>query len=104
MAATATLLTRDIQGESLSAATDRLVNQILFLEGVVDKAGGSFEVKQNLGTDMNVKIGSLTTFDRAVVAGDLAGQGKFITEHQNPSQVLAVAASDPTNDRIDIVI
>ncbi len=104
MAATATLLTRDIQGESLSAATDRLVNQILFLEGVVDKAGGSFEVKQNTGTDMNVKIGSLTTFDRAVVAGDLAGQGKFITEHQNSSQVLAVAASDPTNDRIDIVI
>ncbi len=104
MAATATLLTRDIQGESLSAATDRLVNQILFVEGVVDKENDSFEVLQNLGTDMNVKIGSGTAFDRAVVAGDLAGQGKFVTEHQNATQVLAIAASDPTNDRIDRVV
>ncbi len=104
MVATATLETRSIQGESLAAVTDRLVNQLLLVEGVRDKAGGSFEVKQNLGTDMNVKVGSLTAFDQAVIAGDLAGQGKYITEHQNPSQVLAVAASDPTNDRIDNVI
>ncbi len=104
MAATATLLTRDIQGESLSGATDRLINQILLVEGVVGKASNSFQVLQNLGTDMNVKIGSGTAFDRAVVAGDLAGQGTFIPEHQNATQVLAVAASDPTNDRIDRVI
>ena len=104
MAATATLLTRDIQGESLSAATDRLITEILFFQGVVDVPGNSFQVLQNLGTDMNVKIGSGTAFDRAVVAGDLAGQGKFITEHQNTTQVLAVAASDPTDDRIDLVI
>ncbi len=104
MAATATLLTRGIQGESLSAATDRLVNQILFVEGVVDVPGASLEVLQNLGTDMNVKIGSGTAFDRAVVAGDLAGQGTFLPEHQNATQVLAVAASDPTLDRIDLVI
>ena len=104
MVATATLLTRDIQGESLSAATDRLVNEILFVEGVVDVAGNSFQVLQNTGTDMNVKIGSGTNFDRGVVKGDFAGQGTFITEHQNATQVLAVAASDPTNDRIDNVI
>ena len=104
MAATATLLTRDIQGESLNAATDRLVNSILFNEGVVDVAGNSFQVLQNLGTDMNVKIGSGTAFDRAVIEGDLAGQGKYVTEHQNATQILAVAASDPTNDRIDNVI
>ncbi len=104
MVATATLLTRDIQGESLSAATDRLVNSILFVEGVVDKGGNSFQVLQNLGTDMNIKVGSGTAFDKAVVAGDFAGQGKFVTEHQNATQVLAVAASDPTNDRIDNVI
>ncbi len=104
MAATATLLTRDIQGESLNAATDRLVNELAFNEGVVDKAGNSFQTLQNLGTDMNVKIGSGTAFDRAVVKGDLAGQGTFVPEHQNATQVLAVAASDPTNDRIDNVI
>ncbi len=104
MVATATLLTRDIQGESLNAATDRLVNELAFNEGVVDKAGNSFQVLQNLGTDMNVKIGSGTAFDRAVVKGDLAGQGSFIPEHQNATQVIAVAASDPTNNRIDLVI
>ena len=104
MAATATLLTRGIQGESLSAATDRLVNEILFVEGVVDVPGNSFQVLQNLGTDMNVKIGSGTAFDQAVIQGDSAGQGTFVTEHQNTTQVLAVAASDPTDDRIDNVI
>ncbi len=104
MAATATLLTRSIQGESLSAATDRLVNSVLLDEGVVGVSAGNFEVLQNLGTDMNVKIGSGTAFDKAVVKGDLAGQGKYIPEHQNATQVLAIAASDPTNDRIDLVI
>ncbi len=104
MAATATLKTRDIQGESLSAATDRLVNQVVLQEGVVDKEGNSFQVLQNLGTDMNVKVGSTVAFDQAVIQGDLAGQGVFIAEHQNATQVLAVAASDPTNDRIDNVI
>ncbi len=104
MAATATLLTRNIQGESLNAATDRLVNELAFNEGVVNVAGNSFQVLQNLGTDMNVKIGSGTAFDRAVVKGDLAGQGTFVPEHQNATQVLAVAASDPTDDRIDNVI
>ena len=104
MAATATLLTRSIQGESLSAATDRLVNAILLVEGVVNVAGNSFQVLQNLGTDMNVKIGSGTANDKAVVKGDLAGQGTFLPQHQNATQVLAVAASDPTLDRIDLVI
>ncbi len=105
MAATATLKTRDIQGESLPAVTDRLANTVLIHEGVVMRNNPlSFQVKQNLGTDMNVKIGSLIAFDLAVIQGDSAGQGVFITEHQNASQVLAVAASDPTNDRIDNVI
>ncbi len=64
----------------------------------------SFQVLQNLGTDMNIKIGSTVAFDQAVIQGDSAGQGVFITEHQNATQVLAIAASDPTNDRIDNVI
>ncbi len=105
MAATATLLTRDIQGETLSGVTDRLVNTVLIHEGVIMRNNAnSFEVKQNLGTDMNVKIGSTVAFDLAVIQGDNAGQGVFIAEHQNATQVLAIAASDPTNDRIDIVI
>ena len=104
MPATATITTRSIQGESLSAAADRLVNTILVRAGVVDVAGGSFAVAQNLGADMNVKVGSGTAYDRAVVEGASAGQGTFVVEHQNASQVLPIAASDPTNDRIDIVV
>ncbi len=104
MPATATINTRGIQGESLSAASDRLVNTVLLAEGVVDKAGNSFQVLQNLGTDMNVKVGSGTAYDRAVVKGDSAGQGTFVVEHQNASQVLAVAAADATLARKDIVI
>lgn len=105
MVATATLETRDIQGESLAGVTDRLVNTALIHEGVIMRNNpNSFQVLQNLGTDMNVKIGSTVAFDQAVIQGDSAGQGVFITEHQNPTQVLAVAASDPTNDRIDIVV
>ncbi len=108
MVATATLKTRGIQGASLAADTDRLVNTLVVVEGVEGKAGGSFQVKQNLGTDMNVKVGSGTVGDRAVIQGDFGGdlktQGVFITEHENGTQVLAVAASDPTNDRIDNVI
>ena len=105
MAATATLLTRGIQGESLSGVTDRLVNTALIHEGVIMRNNpDSFEVLQNLGSDMNVKIGSTVAFDVAVIQGDSAGQGVFIAEHQNATQVLSIAASDPTNDRIDIVI
>lgn len=104
MPATATIKTRSIQAEALSAASDRLVNTILLSEGVVGKAANSFKVAQNLGTDMNVKVGSGTAYDRAAVQGDNAGQGVYIVEHQNATQVLAVAAADATNPRIDIVI
>jgi hypothetical protein len=88
----------------LSAASDRLVNSVLLNEGVVDVAGDSFEVLENTGSDMNILVGSGTAFDRAVVEGDVSGQGTFICEHQNTSQQLAIAASDPSLDRIDRVV
>jgi hypothetical protein len=104
MPATASLLTRSVQGEALSAASDRLANTILLNEGVVDVAGNSFQVLQDTGANMQVKVGSGTAYDKAVVAGDLAGMGVFIAEHQNATQTLVIAASDPTNPRKDIVI
>lgn len=104
MPATATIKTRSIQAEALSAVTDRLINTMLLLEGVLGKTANSFKVAQNLGTDMNVKVGSGTAYDRAAVQGDNAGQGVYVVEHQNATQVLAVAAADATNPRIDIVI
>ena len=103
MVATATLLSRSIQGESLSAATDRLAN-FAFKQGVLDFPDDSFEVLQDTGSNMVIKIGSGTAFDRAVIEGDNAGQGITIAEHQNATQTLSIAASDPTNDRIDRVV
>ncbi len=103
MPATATLLTRSIQGESLSAATDRLAN-FAFKQGVIDFADDPFEVLEDTGSNMVITIGSGTAFDRAVIEGDSAGQGITVAEHQNATQTLSIAASDPTNDRIDRVI
>ena len=103
MVATATLLTRSIQGESLSAATDRLIN-LAMKQGVIDFVDNSFEVLEDTGSNMVITIGSGNASDRAVIEGDLAGQGLFVAEHQNATQTLSVAASDPTNDRIDRVI
>lgn len=103
MPATATITTRSIEAEQLDARADRLINSIVLAEGVVNKAGDSYKVAQNTGSDMNVKVGSTTAYDLAVVAGDLAGQGVYICEHQNGSQVLAIAASDPGDPRIDVI-
>lgn len=99
--ATAAIVTRSIQGESLSASADRLVNSVLLAEGVVGRASDSFKVAQDTGSNMQVRVGSGSAFDRAVVEGDVAGQGTFVLEHQNATQVLVIAASNPTNPRID---
>lgn len=104
MPATATIKTRSIQAESLAAVHDRLVNTVLLLEGVVAKTANSFKVAQDTGSNMQVKVGSATAYDRAVVQGDVAGQGVYIVEHQNATQTLVIAASHPTLPRIDIVV
>lgn len=101
--ATATINTRSIQGESLDAVTDRLAN-LAFREGVIDADDGSYSVAQDTGANMQIKVGSGSAFDRAVVEGDLSGQGNYICEHQNATVTLTISASDPTNDRIDVVV
>ena len=104
MVATATLNTWAIQGEDSPAHAARIVASILATEGVVDVAGDSFKVAQDTGSNMQIKVGSGTAGDLAAVAGDLTAQGLYVTEHQDATVTLAVAASDPTNDRIDRVI
>lgn len=105
MAATATIGTWAIQAEDAPAQIGRLLTNGLMQEGVIDKANDSFKVAQNTGSDMNIKVGSGTVGDLCVIAGDAAAdQGLYIGQHGNSTQTLAVAASDPTNDRIDRVI
>lgn len=97
----ASVLTRALQTESLSADTDRLINDILLESGVVGVADDSFQVTQDTGSNMQVKIGSGSAGDKAVIKRD--GRA-YILEHQNASQLLTVAASDPNDDRIDLVV
>lgn len=104
MPATATIKTRSIQAESLPAVIDRLINTVLLNEGVVDRAGNSYKVAQDTGANMQVKVGSGAPGDIGVIEGDVAQMGTFIAEHQNATQTLVVAASDPTDPRKDIVI
>jgi len=104
MVATATITTRGLQDAALTAAADRLINTILVSEGVVGLAGNSFKVAQDTGSNMQVLVGSGTAGDRAAIQGDVAGQGVYIVEHDNATQALVVAASDPSNPRIDRVI
>lgn len=101
MPQTASILTRALQTESLSADTDRLINDVLLESGVVGVADDSFEVTQDTGSNMQVSIGSGAAGDKAAIKRD----GRvYIIEHQNASQLLTVAASDPNDDRIDLVV
>lgn len=57
-----------------------------------------FNVRQNTGADMNVKIGSTTSkADAYVLRGGTAGQGSYIIRLDSTGLVVAVPAADPTN-------
>tara|TARA_R110000787_G_scaffold117171_8_gene227721 strand:+ start:173 stop:1321 length:1149 start_codon:yes stop_codon:yes gene_type:complete len=104
MPATANINTRSIQGEDLTAASDRLINSVLLNEGVVNTVGNSFLVAQQSSPNMTIKVGSGTAGDRAVVVGDTALQGTFIVEHQSTSVTVPVTTANASNPRVDIVV
>lgn len=101
----ATLKTWAIQGENTHAHIGRTLSTALIAAGgVVDKAARSFQVTENTGADMAVKVGSGTLGDLCAIAGDAAGQGVYIAEHQNATETVTIGASDPTRDRIDLIV
>jgi hypothetical protein len=101
----ATLLTWAIQAASNAAHTGRFLATALLNEGVVDKAGNSFKVAQDTGSNMQVKVGSGSAGDLVVVEGDNSvAQGTYIAEHQDATATLVIAASDPSNPRIDRIV
>lgn len=100
----ASILTRSLQGEELPAAIDRLSNAVFAWQGVLGLTDGSFKVTQDSGSNMKVKVGSGSPFDRCVVRSGVPGGGTYILEHQDATVTLDVEASDSTNDRIDIVV
>lgn len=71
--------------------------------GYLRKPDGSsnpnaFTVAQNTGTDMNVKVGSGTSKnDALVLRSSVAGQGAYIIRLDATTKTLAVPAADATN-------
>lgn len=58
----------------------------------------AFRVRQNTGSDMNVKVGSGTTkVDGYAVQGTVAGQGTYIVRLDATTVTLSVPAADATN-------
>lgn len=100
----ANLTVRALQNSPLSAVEDRLVQTILCYPGVIGVGRGSFEVKQDTGANLAIKVGSGTAYDRAVVGGSQPGQGNYIVEHQNSAETLNLAPSHSTNNRLDLVV
>lgn len=93
-----------IQAEDAPAHIGRLPASAVLREGVIGVGAGSFRVAQDTGANMVIKVGSGAVGDLVAIAGESAGQGIYVAEHQAGTQNLSIAASDPTNDRIDLVI
>lgn len=57
-----------------------------------------FQVRQNTGADMNVKVGSTTTkVDGYILRGTVAGQGSYLIRLDSSGLVVSVPAADGTN-------
>lgn len=97
----ASIVTRALQTESLSADADRLIGDVLLEAGVVGVADDSFEVTEDTGSNLQVKVGSGSVGDKCVIKRD----GRvYILKHSNATHTLALSAADANNDRIDLII
>lgn len=89
----------DIDQEELRALPMALLRQGLLpnmLDGTPNPLG--WQVRQNTGADMNVKVGSGTTQrDGYLLRGSSAGQGAYLARLDAATVTLPVPASDPTN-------
>lgn len=105
MVANATISTWAITAQDNTADHGRFIATALLAEGVIDVAGGSFQVAQDTGSNMQVKVGSGALGDLVAIQGDaVVGQGLYLAEHQDATVTLVVAASDPSQARIDRVV
>lgn len=90
-----------LQAGSHPAEHDRqLIQSLIGLEGVVDKAGGDLQVTEKATPDMSVNVAR----GRAFVAGTVSTNQGYYNVFNDATVNLAVAASDPTNPRKDIVV
>lgn len=88
------------QNRAYSARLDRTVVDLIFTEGVVDPGGGDFEVTETSPQSLSVAV----NIGRAVVAGDdETRQGKYLVVNDAVLNV-PLAAADPADDRIDLIV
>lgn len=113
MAAVGSLKVYTIAGRTDSAGTSqndtdqeemRLAVGVLLRQGYTSNLldgtlnANAWQVRQNTGTDMNVKVGSGTSQrDGYVLRGTVAGQGTYVVRLDAATLTAAVPATDPTN-------
>ncbi|MBA2338573.1 MAG: hypothetical protein H0V96_12615 [Acidimicrobiia bacterium] len=81
-----------------------MINTVMLLSGVFNRAGGSYKVAQDTGSNMQVRVGSGANFDSAAVASSIAGQGVYLVEHQNATHALTIGASHASLPRYDKIV
>lgn len=91
----------DVDQEELRMLTGILLRQGLtpnLLDGTPNL--NAFQVRQNTGADMNIKVGSGTTkVDGLVLRGTVAGQGAYLMRIDATTITYAVPAADGTNPK-----
>lgn len=91
----------DVDQEELRMLAGVLLRQGLtpnLLDGTPNL--NAFRVRQNTGSDMNVKVGSGTTkVDGLVLRGTVAGQGAYLVRIDATTITLAVPAADGTHPK-----
>lgn len=90
--------TTDVDQEEL-----RLLAGVLLRQGLAPNAldmtpnPNGFQVRQNTGADMNLKVGStVTQRDVYVLRGTVAGQGTYLVRLDAATLAVAVPATDPS--------
>lgn len=89
----------DVDQEELRLPTGA-IHEPGYLPSTVDQRTNldAFKVRQNTGSDMNLKVGSGTSKkDAYVLRGTVAGQGSYIVRLDATTKTVAVPAADATN-------
>lgn len=98
------ILERAIQGLSLTARDDRLINSLV-AEGVFDLGGGAFEVTASSPASMILVVGSGSVGDKAAIEGDEDNlQGIYLAMNSEATSTVEIPAADSTDPRLDLVV
>lgn len=87
--------------DDMSAEEERLIH-LLFDEGILTPYDGFLVAERGAGANMSVDVGSGTAKeDVAILAGSVAGQGKYLVRLDDTVDNLTIEPADASLDRID---